>query len=105
MTRYELNEKCWNIAWNSTTAKGKELIDSMMGWREIFYSTLVSWISGYLAGRKFYIENIEDDKLVPYKNMADCLHDVMINETNISLKKSVCEEILLEIRNYKGELQ
>ena len=104
MTQYELMEKCWNIAWDSKGEKGQQFIKLKLGWKEYFYSTLLSWISTYLSGKKFYTEMIdENDKCVPYTNMAEALHDVIKNETDISLTKSTCEEILLEIRNFKME--
>lgn len=105
MTRYELYEKCWDIAWNSKTEKAKVLIEEKIGWKEAFYTTLTSWIASYLAGKKWCTSEIVDEKnkIVPYSNIASTLHDILMMETDISLTKSICEEILLEVRNFKME--
>lgn len=92
MRRYELNERCFNIAWDSINENGKRFIESRMGIKENLYCSLISWISSYIKGKKWYIEINENSCIV--KNNISALQDILKLDTGICIKKETCEEII-----------
>ena len=101
MTSYEITDSCYNLLWQEIDNSKKEYITSKLGFQEYFYSTCISWMSGYLEGRKYY--KWFDDDYSERKPAIEAFQDTIRMETGINISKIITEKIINYLNNKKGE--
>ena len=100
MTSYEIMDSSYNILWEEIDKSKKEYITSKLGFKQYFYSTCISWMSGYLEGRKYYKWS---DDYSERKTAIEAFQDTLKMETGINISKSITEKIINYLNNKKGE--
>lgn len=120
MTLYDLHEKVWETFWNGISEDKKNYIE--LYWKQNLvkqniepttiidnsykgniYSTLVSFTSSLLAGKKYFIQDIDDDdNVLNVKQISDeeALCDLLGNTVDVRISKKLASKIVDIIRNY-----
>lgn len=109
MTKYEYITKAYKLIEDDFSEKRNEFIDKQQGLRGSLYCSFVNFVNNYLEGYKYFnswIDEITDEEVNrDVLNYEEALYLMIKRETNISLKKALCGDIMKFLRDNRDLIE